>query len=549
MGGGEGKLSGPDLAAGIDEAALGAGASLLGHAGGEAVLLVRRGGDVLAVGATCTHYGGPLAEGVVEGDTVRCPWHHACFDLRTGTAERAPALNPLPCYAVARDGGRIRVGARKPEAAPAAVIRDQHALPPPPPPSAALRDQHALPPPPPPSAAPSPRSIVIVGAGAAGDSAAATLRREGFAGELRVFGADAAPPVDRPNLSKDYLAGTAPEEWLPLRPATFFEDQRIELSLGARVAAISVGARRLTLEGGREIAWDALLLATGAEPVRLAVPGADAPDAHVHTLRTLADCRAIIARAKDARTAVVVGASFIAMETAAALRARGLEVHVVAPDAQPFARVLGPELGAFLRGVHEEHGVRFHLGETVASVEPGGVKLAGGARLPADLVVAGIGVRPSTALAEAAGLAIDRGVVVDARLATSAAGVWAAGDIARYPYAPTGERVRIEHWAVAQRMGRIAALNMLGRGVAFSSAPFFWSTQYDLQVSYVGHAESWDHADVHGTFAARDATIAYRRGGKTLAVATIGRDGVNLAAELALERGDEAALEAFGRTR
>jgi NADPH-dependent 2,4-dienoyl-CoA reductase/sulfur reductase-like enzyme len=158
-------------------------------------------------------------------------------------------------------------------------------------------------------------------------------------------------------------------------------------------------------------------------------------------------------------------------------------------------------------------------------------------------------VRPSLALAEGAGLAIDRGVVVDERLETSAKGVYAAGDIARYPYAPTGEKVRIEHWAVAQRMGRVAALNMLGRKVPFTAAPFFWTAQHGVQVSYVGHAESWDRADLHGSLAARDATIAYRRAGKTLAVATVGRDGVSLAAELALERGDEAALEAFGKTR
>ncbi|HEX4406655.1 MAG TPA: FAD-dependent oxidoreductase, partial [Polyangia bacterium] len=424
MGGDQAKLSGPDLAAGIDEATLTSEASLLGHATGEPVLLVRRGGDVLAVGATCTHYSGPLAEGAIVGDTVRCPWHHACFDLRTGTAERGPALNALPCYSVAREGGRIRVGARKPDVMPAA-----------------------------PTAAP--RTIAIVGAGAAGDAAAATLRREGFVGDIRLFGADAAPPVDRPNLSKDYLAGTAPEEWLPLRAEAFFKEQRIDLAVGARVTGVSLEARTLTLADGVTVAWDALLLATGAESVRLEVPGGDLP--HVRTLRTLADARAIIARAKDARTAVVVGASFIGLEAAAALRTRGLEVHVVAPDAVPFARSLGPEVGAFLRGVHEEHGVKFHLGQTVASVDARAVTLSGGERLDADLVVVGIGVRPTIALAEAAGLAVDRGVVVDERLQTSTPGVYAAGDIARYPYGPTGERVRIEHWAVAQRMGRVAA--------------------------------------------------------------------------------------------
>jgi apoptosis-inducing factor 3 len=518
MGGDQAKLPGPDLGTGISEMALAEDTPVLGHAAGEAVLLVRRGGDVLAVGATCTHYGGPLAEGVVVGDTVRCPWHHACFNLRTGAVERAPALNALPCYAVTRAGGTIRVGARKPDVAPAV-----------------------------PAAAP--RTIVIVGAGAAGEAAASMLRREGYAGDVRVFGADVAPPVDRPNLSKDYLAGTAPEEWLPLRPEAYFAEQRIELTLGARVASLSIEARQLTLADGQVVGWDALLLATGAEPVPLDVPGVDAPDVHIHTLRTLADARAIISRVAGAKRAVVVGASFIGMEAAASLRARGLEVHVVAPDAQPFARVLGPALGAYLRGVHEDHGVKFHLGDTVAAVEPGAVTLSGGARILADLVVVGIGVRPRLALAEAAGLRVDRGVVVDERLQASALGVFAAGDIARYPYGPTGERVRVEHWAVAQRMGQVAALNMLGRRVPFSATPFFWSVHYDAQVSYVGHAESWDTTDVHGELPARDCTIAYRRGGQTLAVATMGRDRVSLDAEIALERGDEAALETFGRTR
>jgi NADPH-dependent 2,4-dienoyl-CoA reductase/sulfur reductase-like enzyme len=415
-------------------------------------------------------------------------------------------------------GGRLRVGGRKPDPRPT-------------------------------SPGSAPRSIVIIGAGAAGDSAAATLRREGYAYEIRVLGADPAPPVDRPNLSKDYLAGTAPEEWLPLRSETFFADKHIKLELGARVTGIDLAARKLTVEGGRdpEVAWDALLLATGAEPVRLAVPGGDLP--HVLTLRSLADSRAIIARAKDAKRAVIVGASFIGMEAAASLRARGIEVDVVAPDAQPFARVLGPEVGAFLRSVHEEKGVRFHLGQTVAAVEARAVTLSGGGRLEADLVVVGIGVRPALGLAEAAGLAIDRGVVVDAHLQTSAPGVYAAGDIARYPYGNGGGRVRIEHWAVAQRMGRIAALNMMGRRASFAQTPFFWSVQYDVQLNYVGHAEDWDRADVHGSLAGRDATIAYRRGSETLAVATIGRDRASLEAELALERGDAAALEAFGRTK
>jgi len=327
--GGDVKLSGPDLAAGVSEAELASG-QILGHANGEAVLLVQQGDEVFAVGATCTHYGGPLAEGRVGERTVRCPWHHACFDLRTGAALRAPALNPLPCYDVERAGGTIRVGARRGE-------------------PVSLRREYAV------------RTVAIVGAGAAGESAAEALRREGYDGEILLFGADESPPVDRPNLSKDYLAGNAPEEWIPLRQPSFFGEQKIALSLGARVAAIDPAAKRLTLADGREVSWDALLLATGADPIRPPLPGADKP--HVHTLRTLGDCRAIIAAAARAQRAVVIGASFIGMEVAASLRTRNLSVDVVAPETVPFAHTMGPEIGAVLKGAHEKNGVRFHLGE------------------------------------------------------------------------------------------------------------------------------------------------------------------------------------------
>jgi NADPH-dependent 2,4-dienoyl-CoA reductase/sulfur reductase-like enzyme/nitrite reductase/ring-hydroxylating ferredoxin subunit len=513
--GGDVKLSGPDLTAGVPEGELASG-QLLGHANGEPVLLVQQDQEIFAIGATCTHYGGPLAEGLVGERSIRCPWHHACFDLRTGAALRAPALNPLPCYEVERADGRIRVGARRGE--PVSLRRDS-----------------AL------------RTVAIVGAGAAGESAAETLRREGYDGEILLFGADDAPPVDRPNLSKDYLAGNAPEEWMPLRQPSYFGERKIALTLGTRVAAIDPAAKKLTLADGREVAWDALLLATGADPVRPPVPGADRP--HVHTLRTLGDSRAIIAAAAQAKRAVVVGASFIAMEVAASLRARNLSVEVVAPEAVPFERTLGPQIGAVLKGAHEKNGVRFHLGQSVAAIEDGAVVLTGGARVAAELVVLGVGVRPSVGLAQAAGLTVDRGVVVDDRLRTSAPGVFAAGDIARFPYGPTGESVRIEHWVVAQRMGKVAALNILGRDTSFASPPFFWSTQFDVTINYVGHAERWDRIDVAGNLEARDATVAYRLGGRTLAVATLGRDGVSLEAEAAFERDDQAALAAFGVTR
>jgi NADPH-dependent 2,4-dienoyl-CoA reductase/sulfur reductase-like enzyme len=273
-----------------------------------------------------------LGEGLVVDDTVRCPWHHACFSLRTGEAVRAPALHPVACFRVDREGDRLFVR-HKVDAAPHRPAPGGEAAPDP---------------------------IVIVGAGAAGNAVAETLRKEGYGGRIVMIGPEPDLPYDRPNLSKDYLAGTAPEEWIPLHPQDFYDEQRIELVLGAAVKSIDLPGKTVTLEDGRTLGWGALVLATGAEPVRLSIPGADLP--HVHLLRSLADSRTIIEKAKGAKRAVVVGASFIGLEVAASLRGRGLEVTVVAPDERPLGRVMGPELGDFIRGIHDEHGVVFKLG-------------------------------------------------------------------------------------------------------------------------------------------------------------------------------------------
>ena len=497
---------GPDLSQGVALEQLADGGKLVGHVGSEQVLVVRRGEEVFAVGAKCTHYNGPLVDGLVVDDTVRCPWHHACFDLRTGEALRAPALSPLECWAVEQRDGRV-------------FVRDKRA---------ATRPQRKI------KAAPvAPARIVIVGGGAAGFAAAERLRREGYEGSIVMLSNDDAPPVDRPNLSKDFLAGTAPEEWLPLRPASFYSKHAIELRLATEVARIDVRARAVELADGSSVSYDRLLLATGAEPVRLSIPGADQP--HVHTLRSLSDCRAIIERAETARRVVVMGASFIGLEVAAALRARNIDVHVVAPGKRPMEKVLGAQLGDFVRGLHEEHGVVFHLGQTASAIDGRNVQLTGGSILEADLVVVGIGVRPRLRLAEQAGMAIERGVLVSEYLETSVPGVFAAGDIGRWPDPHTGERIRVEHWVVAERQGQTAALNMLGRREKFAAVPFFWSQHYDVPINYVGHAEQWDELSIDGDVAAKDCLVRFDQGGRTLAVASIFRDVANLQAEVAME--------------
>jgi apoptosis-inducing factor 3 len=497
--------SGPDLTQGIDAEALADGGMLTGHVGSDPVLLARVGTEFFAVGATCTHYGGPLAEGLLVGNTVRCPWHHACFDLRTGVPARPPALNDLPRWRVDIQGDRVLVRGKLQPAKPAGRTPGLD-----------------------------PASVLILGAGAAGNSAAETLRREGFSGRITLVDPDADAPYDRPNLSKDYLAGTASEDWIPLHPRSYYSDLGIELLTGRAATAIDPRAKRVVLDDGSTQEFDRLLIATGATPVKLDLP--QSGGRRVHYLRSLADSRSIVAAAADSEYAVVIGTSFIGLEVAASLRIRGLQVHVVGPDAVPLRRVFGTRLGEFIRRLHEEHGVVFHLGHTVQSAGPKGITLEDGTYLRADLVVAGVGVRPSVRLAVNAGIATDDGILVDDRLETSAKDIFAAGDVARWIVPETSERVRVEHWVVAQRMGQTAARNMLGHDEQFAAVPFFWSQHYDLPISYVGHAAAWDHAVMDGDPDARDCAVTYYQNDRALATATIYRDTQSLSTELKMEQ-------------
>src|SRR5215472_8378783 len=413
------KPSGPDLSQGVAIADL-AGGKLLGHVGDEDVLLVQSGDEIFAVGAHCTHYHGPLAEGLVTGESVRCPWHHACFDLRTGEAARTPALSPIACWNVERRDGRI-------------VVKDKRDQPKP-------RGAKAK--------ADAPAKIVILGGGAAGFAAAEMLRRRDYRGSIAMLSDDDAPPVDRPNLSKDYLAGSAPEDWLPLRPDEFYAGSDIDLRLKTSVAKIDARQREVITAAGQSLSYDRLLLATGAEPVRLNFPGADRP--HVHALRSLGD---------------------------------------------------------FIRALHEEHGVVFHLQDTVTALDGKRAVLKSGGSLEADLVIVGVGVRPRLTLAEQAGLAVDRGLTVNEYLQTSAPNIYAAGDIARWSDPHSGERVRVEHWVVAQRQGQAAAANMLGLNQRFDTVPFFWSQHYDVPINYIGHAERWDSITIEGDVKAKDCLL------------------------------------------
>ncbi|HEY2797797.1 MAG TPA: FAD-dependent oxidoreductase [Thermoanaerobaculia bacterium] len=508
------KPPGPDLAR--DGAALSdfRDGLLEGHFEGAPVLLVRKeGGPIRAIGAKCTHYGGPLAQGLFDGELVRCPWHHACFRTESGEAVHAPAFDPVVGYSVEIRGDRAFVTGVLTVAAPSVARGAQ------------------------------PDSVVIVGGGAAGFAAAEMLRRQGYSKPITMLSSDDARPYDRPNASKDYLAGTAPEEWMPLRGEDWYREKKIEVRLGSsgRVRALAPSERRVELADGASLRYGALLLATGASPAPLGVPGSGLP--HVRPLRTLSDSRDIIARAVSARTAVVVGASFIGLEVAASLTKRKVRVHVVAPDSVPMERVLGADVGLFVRGLHEANGVRFHLRHTVEEIREDAVVLNDGTRIEAELVVFGVGVRPEVSLAEKAGLRTDRGVLVDEQLRTSAEGIWAAGDIARWPDPYTGSPIRVEHWVVAERQGQTAARNILGAGERYAAVPFFWSQHYDVALNYVGHAEEWDAVEIAGDLERRDALVAYRKDSRTLAVVTVNRDVASLEAELAMERGDQEALD------
>jgi 3-phenylpropionate/trans-cinnamate dioxygenase ferredoxin reductase subunit len=500
----EEQLSGPDFTIGVPVSDLAEKRPLLGHAGNEAVLLTRCDGKFFAVGAKCPHYGAPLAEGTVVDGTIRCPWHHSAFHIDTGVVVRPPALDDLPCWQVDVHDGQVTVGAKRENTPGVTRTTD---------------GQH-------------PRSVVILGGGAAGLVAADTLRRSGYAGPVTMVSADTVTPVDRPNLSKDYLAGNAPEEWIPLRQPDWYREHEITLRLGRRAIALDAGSRLVTLNDGTTLTYDALLIATGADPIRLPL-GERAP---VHYLRTLDDSRAIIKAAAAGKTAVVIGASFIGLEVAASLRTRGLDVTVVAPESQPLERVLGAVVGSFVREVHEHHGVKFRLGRSVQTVGSDGVHLDDETVVPADLVVAGVGVRPNVALAESAGLGLDRGILVNEFLETSAPGVFAAGDVARWPDHRSGRPIRVEHWVVAQRQAQTAARNMLGAKERFDAVPFFWSAHYDMTIAYVGHVEDLERAEVDGDLRRQDCTVRFYENGRVAAVATIGRDRANLAAEAEMER-------------
>ncbi len=460
---------------------------------GETILLVRDGDTVHAVGAVCPHAGGPLAQGVRNGDRIVCPWHKAAFCVRTGAVLDPPALDALPRYDVRLDAGRILL------AKPAQ-------------PSAS------------PPAAPDARCFVIVGAGGAGAVAAQTLREAGFTGRVVILDPANRVPYDRTVLSKYALSGQKGAEKSPLQTQAFYREHGIERRT-AEVTRIDAPARRIICADGSVLAYDAALLATGGTPAHPSMPGAGL--GHVYTLRSRADADAILEQAERSTRAVILGASFIGMEVAASLRERGLEVTVIGQEAVPFSKQLGEQVGRAFVGLHEQHGVAFRLGCGVASLEGAGqvsgVVLDSGERIAADLVVVGFGVKPATSYAEGLNRRDDGGIVVDATLCT-APGLYAAGDIACFPHRGDGAPIRVEHWRVAEQHGRVAARNMLGQATRYDAVPVFWTIQYRKRLDYVGYAPDWDSVVLHGDVDKPEFLAYYVKDGRVAAAAGLGRD-------------------------
>ena len=482
---------------------------------GPQVLLTRQQGQVHAFAPNCPHYGAPLEKGKVLNGKLICPWHHACFRLDSGHLCEPPALDDLPAYAVREAAGRILVqvpphpaaSTDKPDATPTAELGGT------PPPAAAVPTDT--------------RVFVVVGGGAAGEYAAQTLRREGFAGRVVLVSAEKELPYDRTKLSKAYLAGKAQPDKLPLREPAFYEQQKIE-RLTARATGLDLNKQEISLENHPPLRYDQLLLALGGTPNLLPkLPGHNLPG--VLPLRTLADADALLAATKAAKQVVVIGSSFIGMEAASSLAGEGRTVTVVAQEKVPFERVLGSEIGAMFRQLHEEKGVKFEVEAEVTELlgtsgHVSDVRLKTGQTLPADAVVLGVGVHPATDWLQGTfQLEKDGGLTADTYLRV-AENVYAAGDIAHFPLAATGQPARIEHWRLAQQHGRTAAHNMLGRQEPFTAAPFFWTQQYGKSLRYAGHADQWDEIRYLGDVAKQDFLAFYAQAGRIVAAAGMGRD-------------------------
>jgi apoptosis-inducing factor 3 len=495
---------GPDLSAGIKASDLPEGSLFGGSMDGEPIVLANDGGRICAFAGKCTHLGAPLKDGILVDGQLRCPWHHARFSLETGEAIGAPAFRPLERYQVDRRGDRLFV--TKSAARSGSQNRSSEMLP----------------------------AIVIIGGGAAGFACAELLSRSGFGHRVTVVSDDPDPPYDRTSCSKQYLIGLSSRDECFLKGVNFPSADGAVLKISRQVKSVHLDEKEVELDDGERVAFDSLVLATGAEPNKPDTPGFDRPN--VYVLRTLQDADAVIAAASKGKKAAIIGASFIGLEVAASLRQREVEVDVIAPDKIPLEKVLGSAVGKMIRDVDEAKGVRFHLGHRPANFDGRTLRLDDGSTLEVDFIVAGLGVTPRTQLAEDAGLLIASeddggGIVVNERLETSAPDVYAVGDIANYPDMYANRSIRVEHWVHAQRQGQHVARVLMGRATSYLDLPFFWSAHFDTGLLYLGHAGKPAAPSVEGSIEEQDFVARYAGKGEDRAVVTCNQDKAALKIE------------------
>ena len=490
------------------------GKALAVEVDGEKILLTRHKGKICACGNSCPHYGADLSDGWIEDGHVVCPWHYAQFDLESGRRQEPPSLDDLPTWETRIEGENIFLGAK---------IGPEISMP-------AGKDS---------------RRFLIVGGGAAGEAAAETLRREGFAGEIVLFSSDSQAPYDRPALSKELLSGAGKKEWLPLRSKEFYETLAIELRLESRVMHLDPKAIILEMEDGSRESGNMVLLASGSRPRTIPLPGFEGENCHL--LRSLDEAEKLVAALEGVKHVALIGAGFIALEAASSLRARGIEVDIVAPESVPMERVFGREVGERIQAIHSAEGVRFHLQHRPKEVlRNGGIEgllLENGEKIKTDLILMAVGVEPAIDYLEGSGLTENGAVRVNERFETAEPGVFAAGDIALFP-APGG-KTRIEHWITAQKEAIHAAKAMLGSREAFNEVPVFWTKQYTYSFKYVGYLGNFDHTVLHGDLQKDSWITGYYRNGALIGAATLGRGGDLLKVREQLRRGTNISPDEF----
>jgi 3-phenylpropionate/trans-cinnamate dioxygenase ferredoxin reductase subunit len=488
--------------------------------GEKAIFLVRKGDRILALEGECTHYGGTLADGLLRGHVITCPLHTARFDIETGAMISPPALTDLAPYETKVEKGFVYV--RKAPLPRPRVPGGKDG-----------------------------RTFLVLGAGAAGTAAALALRKNGFTGRVLMVTPEPDLPYDRPILSKDYMAGEAPKTDLPLRPVESYRELGIEIWRDKTAVALDRGKKIVRFSDASVQKYDRLLLATGGTPRIPNIPGTKLPGFFV--LRSRANADAIIMALDRAKTVAIMGASFIGLEVASALRKRGLEVHVAAPEAVPLGNVFGEKLGGHIRKIHEEKGVRFHLGLGVAEIagekRVEGMRLLDGTTIKAEVVIAGIGVIPAISYLDGSGLAERGAVPVNARFQTADPDIFAVGDIAVLPDPHVPEGRRVEHWVEAERQGQHAAKTMLDAGEDYREVPFFWTVQHGVSLKYAGFVKKYDAVEYRGSLDEKKVMAGFYQGQNLRAVASLGRTKELIAASELLKAGENIPPERFRDVR